>query len=87
MTSINNHHYPNHHSYPRETPRSRILTHREFEIAGLVAQGFVNKQIADILGISRHTVNSYTRRIFSKLGVNNRAHMVAVLMSRRLGHS
>lgn len=59
------------------------LTKREKEIATLVAEGKVNKQIAYQLKISEWTVSTHLRRIFVKLGVNSRANMVALLMSRR----
>lgn len=54
------------------------LTRREQEIVELVSRGFVNKQIADALTISRHTVDTHLRRIFNKLGVDTRAEMVSL---------
>ncbi|MEM7076290.1 MAG: LuxR family transcriptional regulator [Pseudomonadota bacterium] len=48
------------------------LTPREREVLGWIAQGKSNAVIAQILGISRHTVDTLTRRIFEKLGVNDR---------------
>lgn len=56
------------------------LSRRELEIARLVAEGHVNKEIAAMLEISTWTVNTYLRRIFAKLGVTSRAAMVAKLM-------
>jgi DNA-binding CsgD family transcriptional regulator len=53
-----------------------LLTARELQIATLVATGCSNKQIAKQLHISEWTVATYLRRIFSKLGVDNRAAMV-----------
>ena len=52
------------------------LTRRELQIAVLVANGMVNKEIATKLHISRWTVATHLRRIFSKLGVNTRAAMI-----------
>jgi two-component system nitrate/nitrite response regulator NarL len=54
-----------------------ILSPREREIARMVAKGLPNKTIAGVLEISGWTVCSHLRRIFSKLGVNSRAAMVA----------
>ena len=65
---------------PRKCLRS-ALTDREWEIASLVAEGKVNKQIAYQLKISEWTVSTHIRRIFVKLGVSSRASMVALLMS------
>jgi len=53
------------------------LSHREREIASLVARGLSNKMIAAELDLSIYTVATYLRRIFGKLGVTNRAAMVA----------
>jgi DNA-binding CsgD family transcriptional regulator len=55
------------------------LSPRELEIARMVAQGHPSKRIANTLQISSFTVNSHLRRIFTKLGVTNRAAMVARL--------
>lgn len=48
------------------------LTSREKEVLGWVAQGKSNSVIADIMGISNHTVDAYLRRIYLKLGVSDR---------------
>jgi len=48
------------------------LTEREKEILSWVARGKSNTVIADILGISHHTVNTYVRRIFLKTGKTDR---------------
>jgi DNA-binding CsgD family transcriptional regulator len=54
-----------------------LLTAREIQIVALVAEGRVNKQIADALRISEWTVATHLRRIFAKLGVDTRAAMVS----------
>ncbi len=56
---------------------SRILTSRELQIAALVSMGQINKQIANRLTISEHTVSSYLNRIFSKLRVRSRSAVAA----------
>jgi len=48
------------------------LTEREIEILSWIARGKSNSVIADILGISPHTVNTHVRRIFLKTGTNDR---------------
>ena len=53
-----------------------LLTNRELEIVKLIAQGYVNKQIASKLQISEWTVSTHIRRVFCKLGVDSRAAMV-----------
>lgn len=46
-----------------------ILTPRETEVLVLVAQGKINKEIADILNISFQTVLSHRKNISAKLGI------------------
>jgi DNA-binding NarL/FixJ family response regulator len=52
------------------------ITEREMDIIRLVAEGLSNKQIADKLFLSTHTVNTHRKNIMSKLGVNNTAGVV-----------
>jgi DNA-binding CsgD family transcriptional regulator len=66
-----------------EAAGATALTAREAQIARLVADGLVNKQIASELRISEWTVATHLRRIFAKLGVETRAAMV----SRCFGHA
>jgi DNA-binding CsgD family transcriptional regulator len=53
-----------------------LLTARELQIATLVANGFINKEVASRLGISEWTVCTHLRRIYSKLRVSTRGAMV-----------
>jgi DNA-binding CsgD family transcriptional regulator len=46
------------------------LTEAESVVANLTAQGCTNREIADKLFISPHTVNTHVRHVFEKLGVN-----------------
>ncbi len=48
------------------------LTEREKTILKYVAQGFMNKEIADTLGISENTVKIHLRNILEKLHLRNR---------------
>ena len=56
---------------------------REEEILSWAARGKSNTVIADILGVSSNTVDTHFRRIFAKLGVNER--VTAVLRGLALG--
>jgi two-component system nitrate/nitrite response regulator NarL len=49
------------------------LTHRELEVLGLVAEGTADKEIAEALCISLHTVKSHMRNILAKLHVSGRS--------------
>jgi DNA-binding CsgD family transcriptional regulator len=58
------------------------LSARQSQIADLVAGGMTNRQIARSLDVSEKTVETHLARIFSKLGVTNRA-MLASSATRR----
>jgi DNA-binding NarL/FixJ family response regulator len=58
--------------------RSEELTLRHQEILAHMAEGASRPEIAARLGISEATVRSHSKVIFQKLGVNERAHAVAV---------
>jgi two-component system nitrate/nitrite response regulator NarL len=60
------------------------LSPRELAIARLIAKGFSNKCIGDILDISPWTVATHLRRVFVKLNVSSRAAMVARLSEEHL---
>ncbi len=48
------------------------MTDSEFAVARLVAQGLTNRDVAERLFVSPHTVNSHLRQIFAKLQINSR---------------
>jgi len=60
------------------------LTERETEILSWVARGKSNSVIAQILGISPHTVNTYMRRLFLKLGTSDRTSVSLIGISNGL---
>ncbi len=56
--------------------RLEHLTQREREVLGLIIIGKLNKQIADVLGISIKTVEVHRARVMEKMGVNSLAELV-----------
>jgi len=68
----------------RRARREIGLSPREREVARLVAEGYTNGEIAEVLGISSWTVATHLRRVFGKLNVHSRAHMVAELIAAKL---
>jgi two-component system response regulator DesR len=59
------------------------LTKRESEVLTLIAGGSTNREIADVLYLSPHTVKEHTSTVYRKLGARNRAD--AVQRAQRLG--
>jgi two-component system NarL family response regulator len=60
------------------------LTFRELDVIKLIAQGCLNKEIADRLSITEGTVKSHTSALFIKLGVANRTEAVREAVRRGL---
>ncbi|MBD8880360.1 response regulator transcription factor [Rhodanobacter sp. 7MK24] len=58
------------------------LTKREAEILRRVAGGLTNREIAEQLAISRHTVNDHVKGIYRKLMVSTRMGAVGAARSR-----
>lgn len=56
------------------------LTSREAEVLIWIARGKSNREISEILLISPRTVNKHLERVFSKLGVENRASAASVAL-------
>jgi DNA-binding CsgD family transcriptional regulator len=56
------------------------LTRREAQIARLLARRATNREIADELDVSPHTVRHHVERIFAKLGVNSRRSIAETLV-------
>jgi DNA-binding CsgD family transcriptional regulator len=56
------------------------LTARQREVLDLVARGMTNTSIAETLGIRLGTVEFHISAIFDKVGVNNRAALIASVM-------
>lgn len=60
------------------------LSKREQEVVRCVAEGMSNREIAQRLGLTEHTVKNYLFRIFDKLGVSKRVEVV--LYAYNLGY-
>lgn len=60
------------------------LSPREEEVLGLIARGFTNSRIAELLAISRHTVAGYVKDIYRKLAISSRAEATLVAARRGL---
>jgi DNA-binding NarL/FixJ family response regulator len=58
------------------------LSARELEVLNLLAKGFLYKEIADHLHLSRHTIRTHIRNIYSKLHVRTRTEAVVKTFPR-----
>ena len=61
-----------------------VLTAREAEVLGLVAQGLTNRQIGERLFVSDKTVSVHVSNVLAKLAVSSRAEAVSVAHQRGL---
>ena len=59
------------------------LSERESEILHFVARGFSNREIAELTGLSRFTIEGYTKSIYRKLAVSSRT--AAVFEAKAMG--
>lgn len=60
-----------------------LLTRREEQIASLVAEGLKNREVAEQLKLSEHTVKNHLFHIFERLGISSRAELILYLFSHK----
>ena len=68
---------------PASTPETAAISDRELEVLGLMAREMTNREIAQRLFLSEHTVKTHVSHILAKLGAVDRAG--AVLRACRQG--
>jgi DNA-binding CsgD family transcriptional regulator len=62
------------------------LTDSELTVARLVAEGLTNREVAERLFVSPHTVSAHLRHVFAKLNVNSRVELTRIVSATyRLG--
>ncbi len=59
-----------------------LLSERERQVIQHVAGGMTNREIAQALDLSPHTVKNYLFRIFDKLGVSSRTELLYLTMNQ-----
>lgn len=59
-----------------------LLSARETEIVQCLSEGLTNREIAERMGLSQHTVKNYLFRIFEKIGVSNRVELLFMTLSQ-----
>ncbi|MEQ8908528.1 MAG: response regulator transcription factor [Vicingaceae bacterium] len=58
-----------------------VLTERESEVTALIASGMTNKEIAEKLHLSHHTVHTHRKNISKKLGVKSVSELTVYAMN------
>ena len=69
------------HGDPVVAPHWSSLTRAERNVVRYVARGFTNRETAEKLFVSAHTVDYHLRRVFQKLGLRSRvelAHLAGI---------
>ena len=59
-----------------------LLSKREGEVVHCLAEGLSNREIAERLKLSQHTVKNHLFRVFDKLGVSNRIELLFMTLSK-----
>jgi DNA-binding CsgD family transcriptional regulator/DNA-binding Lrp family transcriptional regulator len=59
------------------------MTKSELAVAQLVANGLTNREVAERLFVSPHTVNTHLRQVFAKLEVTSRVDLTRLATERR----
>ncbi len=65
-------------------PSSNSLTPREHEVLQLIAEGYTNKQIAEILSISIKTVQAHRANLMQKLDLHNRGELIKYAIQKKI---
>lgn len=71
-------------SHDAETDPFKILSKREIEILPLVAKGYGNKEIAEMLYISVKTVEAHKAKLMEKLNLKSRPELVEYALKKKL---
>lgn len=69
---------------PKGSEEEKTLSQREKEIVTYVVKGLTNKQIADKLFLSQHTVVTHRRNIASKLNIHSSAGLTVYAIASKL---
>jgi two-component system nitrate/nitrite response regulator NarL len=60
----------------------KLLSKRENEVVRYLAQGLTNREIAQRMNLSQHTIKNYLFRVFDKLGVSSRVELLFMTLSQ-----
>jgi DNA-binding CsgD family transcriptional regulator len=68
----------------KERTSTAELTAQQERIAGLVADGATNREVAQQLHLSPRTVDHHLRNVFARLGVRSRTELARLIATRRV---
>src|SRR5450432_265271 len=60
----------------------KLLSDRELQVVRCIAEGLTNREIANRLKLSQHTIKNYLFRIFDKVGVSSRVELLFMTLSQ-----
>jgi DNA-binding CsgD family transcriptional regulator len=63
------------------------LSKREYEVCDLLAQGFKSREVAERLGLGFHTVRSYAKTAYKKLGIHKNVELSKLSGVRQLAEA
>lgn len=59
-----------------------LLSKRELDVVRSLAEGLTNREIAERLGLSQHTIKNYLFRVYDKLGVSSRLELLFMTLTQ-----
>ena len=59
-----------------------LLSKREMDVVRSLAEGLTNREIAERLGLSQHTIKNYLFRVYDKLGVSSRLELLFITLTQ-----
>lgn len=59
-----------------------LLSERELQVVHCLSEGLTNREIAERLDLSQHTVKNYLFRVFEKLGVSSRVELLSMTLTQ-----
>jgi DNA-binding NarL/FixJ family response regulator len=59
-----------------------LLSKREMDVVRSLAEGLTNREIAERLGLSQHTIKNYLFRVYDKLGVSSRLELLSMTLTQ-----
>lgn len=59
-----------------------LLSERELQVVRCLSEGLTNREIAERLKLSQHTIKNYLFRVFDKLGVSSRVELLFMTLSQ-----